>query len=221
METFVPATKVRRIVTVHHLEPSRTKSPFSRRGICVHMAAWRLRKAITTADVMVTQSQFTAKQVAEAYDVSRCRMAVVGSGASEEVFSSRSDASLDGLIPDHNPFLLVVGALDFRKGCDYLISLAREFQARNSPLKIACTAGTYGNAAQIAETEKNNQTYFCCRSFQARSCWPICARPSVSFDLAFGRVWFAHGRGNGSGLARGCGRDERNTGDFGWCGSSC
>jgi alpha-1,3-rhamnosyl/mannosyltransferase len=156
METFVPATKARRIVTVHHLELPQKISPFSRRGVRARVAAWRLREAISTADVLVTQSQFTGKQVSKAYDVSRCRMVVVGSGASQEIFSSRNDASLDGLIPDHNPFLLVVGALDFRKGSDHLISLARELQARNSPLKIICTAGTYGDATQIAEAKRQS-----------------------------------------------------------------
>lgn len=154
METYVPARKCRRIVTVHHLEPPSRTPLFSRQGVRARTASFRLSKAVTTADVLVTQSHFTCRQVVGNFDASKSRKVVVGSGASPDIFASRQDATLDGLVSHNEPFLLVVGALDLRKGSDYLIALARELQARSSKLKIICTAGTYGNAAQIAEAKK-------------------------------------------------------------------
>jgi alpha-1,3-rhamnosyl/mannosyltransferase len=150
METYVAARRRRRIVTVHHLEPPRQSPLLSRQVYRTRTAAWRLRKAITSADLVITQSTFTRGQVAERFGVPLDRMAVVGSGASSEMFAAQTDVALDGLVPDFRPYLLVAGAMDHRKGSDYLISLAKELQTRKSPLKIVCTAGTYGNPDYIA-----------------------------------------------------------------------
>jgi len=150
METFVPARRCRRIITVHHLEPESPAPLLSRKGLRTRTSAWRLRKAVTTAELVVAQSTFTRDTVARKFPASQERIQVVGSGVTEDHFDVSNNHNLDSLVTDFSPYVVVTGAMHDRKGTDYLLDLARLLARRASPVKIVCTAGLYGNPAYIS-----------------------------------------------------------------------
>jgi len=150
METFIPARRCKRVVTVHHLEPRAAASALSLQAVRQWRQDFRLRKALQTADLVVAQSAFTAREVVAQHHVSGARIAVVGSGVTEEYFGVPNNQDLDSLVPDFAPYVLVTGAMDKRKGTDYLLDLGRFLARCNSRIKIVCTAGLYGSPDYIA-----------------------------------------------------------------------
>lgn len=133
METYVPARKCRRIVTVHHIETSAS-----------WLAAFRLKKAIRTADLVVAQSTFTARQIISQFNVPEARIAVVGSGVDESFLARSREAPFELPPSPYAPYAISIGAFQLRKGSDYLFEMARELQRRGSPLKIVCPFGLRG-----------------------------------------------------------------------------
>lgn len=144
METYVPSRRCKRIVTVHHIETSSSDLPFSRAGLRQRLAAFRLRKAIRTADLVVAQSTFTAHEIMTQYGVPEARIAVVGSGVDESLFAQARDDSATPTSSPYAPYVVSVGAFQLRKGTDYLFAMARELQRIGSPLKIVCPFGLRG-----------------------------------------------------------------------------
>jgi glycosyltransferase involved in cell wall biosynthesis len=143
METYVPARRCRRIVTVHHIETPPPASLVSITGLRQRLAACRLHKAVVTADLIVAQSAFTAREIMAQYRVPEARLAVVGSGVDNELFTAPVGAALHGA-KDYAPYIISAGAFQPRKGTDYLFAMARELQRRGSPLKIICPFGLRG-----------------------------------------------------------------------------
>lgn len=143
METYVPARRCRRIVTVHHLEPRVKAAPFSGPALRQWRQDFRLRKAIRTADLIVAQSTFTRDAVVREFSAPMERMQVVGSGVDDELLESPpGSAALE--IAKFGPYIISPGAFQLRKGTDYLFAMARELQRRGSPLKIVCPFGLCG-----------------------------------------------------------------------------
>jgi len=101
----------------------------------------------------VAQSTFTRDAVVREFSAPMERMQVVGSGVTEEYFQVPQNRNLDALVPDYAPFILCTGAMDHRKGTDYMLNLARLLWRRKSPVKIVCTAGLYGNQDYIATAQ--------------------------------------------------------------------
>lgn len=143
METFVPTHKCKRIVTVHHIETS-SERPFWRADIRRRLAAVRLRKAIRTADLIVAQSTFTARQVMLEHSVPEARIAVIGSGVEESLLARNRETVDDVQSSPYSPYVICIGAFQLRKGSDYLFNVARELQRRGSSLKIVCPLGLLG-----------------------------------------------------------------------------
>lgn|GEM_PF-970213 len=144
METYVPARRCKRIVTVHHIETSSPDRPFSRAGLRQRLAAFRLKKAVRTADLVVAQSTFTAHEIMAQHDVPETRIAVVGSGVDESLLAQSRDDSATPAPSPYAPCVVSVGAFQLRKGTDYLFAMARELQRIGSPLKIVCPFGLRG-----------------------------------------------------------------------------
>jgi len=144
METYVPTRRCKRIVTVHHIETSSPDWPFSGAGLRQRLAAFRLRKAVRTADLVVAQSTFTAREIMTQHNVPDTRIAVVGSGVDESLLAQSRDDSATPTSPPYAPYVVSVGAFQLRKGTDYLFAMARELQRMRSPLKIVCPFGLRG-----------------------------------------------------------------------------
>lgn len=144
MESHVPARHCKRIVTVHHLEPLRADPPWTKNGFRERTRAWRFRKAITTADLIVVQSSFTGDQVHEQYGIARERMAVVGSGVDDSLLQPAVTTGTGAKAASYAPYVISAGAFQLRKGTDYLFAMARELQRRGSPVKIVCPFGSRG-----------------------------------------------------------------------------
>lgn len=153
MENYVPARRCKRIVTVHHLEPMRSAPLWTKRGFRERTRAWRLRKAITTADLIVVQSSFTGNQVHEQYGIARERMAVVGSGVDDSLLMPASETGAGNNAARYAPYVISAGAFQLRKGTDYLFAMARELQRRGSPLKIVCPFGSRGLAPFVDDVK--------------------------------------------------------------------
>lgn len=152
-ETFIPARRCKRIVTVHHLEPIIASPDFSRPWLAIRSREFRIRRATQTADVIVAQSTFTKTQVAERYGVSPERIHVVGSGVADELLATGASSwrpAPNGL----EPYVICAGAFHLRKGTDYLLRMARELARRGSPLKIVCPYGSRGAAALVEDARK-------------------------------------------------------------------
>ncbi len=144
METYVPARKCRRIVTVHHIETSLPSRIFSHAGIRQRPATFRLKKAVRTADLVVAQSTFTAREILAQHNVPEERIVVVGSGV-EDSLLARSDETTSEVPPSgYAPYIISIAAFQSRKGSDYLFAMARELQRRCSPLRIVCPLGKLG-----------------------------------------------------------------------------
>jgi alpha-1,3-rhamnosyl/mannosyltransferase len=150
METYVPTQQCRRIVTVHHLESPVVAHRLSVKTLKEKSRNFRLRKAIRTADLVVAQSTFTREGLVSRFLVPPERIRVVGSGVTEEYFAVPNNADLYSLAPDFSPYVLITGALDSRKGADYMLNVARLLAKRNSPVRLVCTAGLYGVPAYIS-----------------------------------------------------------------------
>lgn len=144
METYVPARRCKRIVTVHHLEPQLRASLLSRKGMRARTSAWRLRKAVSTADLLVAQSTFTKTQVMDEFDIPDAKIQVVGSGVDDELFAMPVGGATSCGASAYGPYIISAGAFQPRKGTDYLFAMARELQRRGSPLKIVCPFGLRG-----------------------------------------------------------------------------
>jgi alpha-1,3-rhamnosyl/mannosyltransferase len=143
METFTPARRCRRIVTVHHLESPAPAPLLSRDRLRQQLANWRLHKAVTTADVLVAQSAFTARETAARHGVPESRITLVGSGVDDELLTA-PPVAVSPAAREYGDFLVSPGAFQLRKGTDYLFALARELTRRGSPLKIVCPFGLRG-----------------------------------------------------------------------------
>jgi len=151
METYVPANRCRRIVTVHHFDPLTRCLPLSRTWCRERLRTLRLRRAITTAELVIAQSSFTKNMIIERYGLSPERIAVVGSGVAEADYED--SGSPKATLPEGvcEPYILSVGVFVSRKGADYLIALAQELRRRQSPLQIVCPVGIYGEPQYVAE----------------------------------------------------------------------
>jgi glycosyltransferase involved in cell wall biosynthesis len=143
METFTPARHCRRIVTVHHLESPSARPWYSCAGLRQRLADFRLHKAVTTADVLVAQSTFTARETAFRHGVPESSITVVGSGVDDELLTT-SPGEVPLAAREYGAYLISPGAFQLRKGTDYLFALARELHRRGSPLKIVCPFGLRG-----------------------------------------------------------------------------
>ncbi|MGO8926618.1 MAG: glycosyltransferase family 4 protein [Limisphaerales bacterium] len=150
METFVPARRCKRIVTVHHLEPPIHHRQLTAAHFRGQVRTRRLRKALATADLLVAQSTFTRDAVAREFSIPLERMKVVGSGVTRDLFDVPNNQGLDDLVPDYSPYVLSVGALERRKGTDYVLELAKLLLAKELPIRIVCTAGLYGDPSYIS-----------------------------------------------------------------------
>ena len=144
LETYVPARKCKRIVTVHHIEPPPSAALLSRAGIRRRLATHRLQKAVATADLIVAQSTFTAREIMAQHRVPESRLAVVGSGVDDTLLTAPPEAQASGNALTYAPYVVSAGAFQLRKGTDYLFAMARELQRRGSPLKIVCPFGLRG-----------------------------------------------------------------------------
>ena len=153
METYVPARRCRRIITVHHLEPRVKAAPFSGPALRQWRQDFRLRKAIRTADLIVAQSTFTRDAVVREFSAPMERMQVVGSGVDDELLEA-PPRSVSSEIAKFGSYVISPGAFQFRKGTDYLFAMARELQRRGSPLKIVCPFGLCGLPPFIDEVNK-------------------------------------------------------------------
>ncbi len=151
METYVPARRCKRIVTVHHLEPRATTSALSGRAFRQWRRDFRLRKALQTADLIVAQSTFTKMQVINTFAIPSETIQVVGGGVTEDCFDIRANHCCDSPVPDFSPYLVCTGAMEIRKGSDYLLDLAKALRRRGSPIRIVCTSGLYGDPRYISE----------------------------------------------------------------------
>jgi glycosyltransferase involved in cell wall biosynthesis len=148
LETYTPAHRCKRIVTVHHLEPPAPAPLLSRAGLRQRLADFRLHRAVSTADVLVAQSTYTARETAARHGVPAERIAVVGSGVQDELLAPGRPEELP---TSHAPYVISVGAFQSRKGSDYLIEMARELQRRGSPLRIVCPLATLGYEEYLKE----------------------------------------------------------------------
>ncbi len=144
LETYVPTQKCKRIVTVHHIEAPVARSLFSRTGLRQRLATVRLNKAVRTADLIVAQSTFTARQIMTQHHVPENRVVVVGSGVEESLLAQRHDGNAASATSPYTPYVISAGAFQLRKGTDHLFAMARELQRRESPLKIVCPFGLRG-----------------------------------------------------------------------------
>lgn len=152
-ETYIPATSARRIVTVHHLEPPVKGPSFNLSGMRARTAAWRFRRAILSADLVVTQSHFTSRQVTEAYNISESKMVVIGGGVDKALIESTVDLSTLHSRANYGDYVISIGAFQLRKGTDYLFAMARELLRRGSLLKIVCPYGLRGSASFTEEVK--------------------------------------------------------------------
>jgi len=143
-ETYVPTRCHRRIVTVHHLEPPFMGNPLSPQAIGEWRQEWRQRKALRSADLVVTQSNFTKNQVHARYGISLDKIFVVGSGVEDSLVDPAGLATINPRAAAYTPYVISTGAFHPRKGTDYLFAMARELQRRGSPLKIVCPFGIRG-----------------------------------------------------------------------------
>lgn len=157
METYMPARRCRRIVTVHHFDPPTVAPALSMQNLREKVYSYRLRKAITTADLVVAQSSFTGAQIRERYGVPPERLAVVGSGVEPELFAPAVKGEEEARMQIAGRFIISVGAFQPRKGSDYLIGMGRELLRRKSPLKIVCPFAVRGlpNLVEEARTLPN------------------------------------------------------------------
>lgn len=151
LETYVPARRCRRIVTVHHVETPAPAPLLSSAGMRQRLAAHRLHRAVSTADLVVAQSTFTAQTIMAQHDVAERRMAVVGSGVDDALLDDAPPAALHPSVAAYAPFVISPGAFQLRKGTDYLFAMARELLQRGSPVKIVCPFAVKGTAHFIEE----------------------------------------------------------------------
>lgn len=151
-ETFIPARHCKRIVTVHHLEPVLDTVALSRRRVTQFGQNLRLRKALTTADLVVAQSTFTKTEVTQRFPVPSSRIEVVGSGVSNKLLAQgASDWRPE--VTNLEPYVISAGAFHPRKGTDYLFAMARELARRDSLLRIVCPYGSEGVPSLVREAK--------------------------------------------------------------------
>jgi glycosyltransferase involved in cell wall biosynthesis len=137
-EAFVATAKAKLAVTVHDVAAFEPDLPWSKSA--KHQ---RLRKSFKLmfrqmkrhAAVFLTVSDFSRQRLAELQSIDPARIAVVGNGVEEEYFEP-ADADEMWHINKPNPYIIMVGGINERKGGDDVIRLAQLLLAKKSPLRI-------------------------------------------------------------------------------------
>ncbi len=171
METYVPTRRCKRIVTVHHIERTWPAALLSRASVRQRLAAYRLRKAVQTADLIVAQSTFTAREIMVQHNVPEARIAVVGSGIEESLLARSKETATDISPSPYAPHVISIGAFQLRKGSDYLFEMARELQRRGSPIKICLPLRLAGLPPFTETSEVAAQRRRVGLRSAAKNCW--------------------------------------------------
>ncbi|PIR03449.1 MAG: hypothetical protein COV60_00210 [Candidatus Magasanikbacteria bacterium CG11_big_fil_rev_8_21_14_0_20_43_7] len=146
------------ILIVHDLSYYHYPSFFSYKGRIWHRAV-RAKKQITHADVIITPSQHTARDVADVYEVEKERIHIVYPGVCSHLQSDQKHTVAEVIQTYNLPetFLLFLGTLEPRKNIDGILDAYRcsSYLKKKIPLIFAGSLGYKGSLykAMIEQTE--------------------------------------------------------------------
>jgi glycosyltransferase involved in cell wall biosynthesis len=137
-EAYVATRKAKLAVTIHDVAAFEPDLPWS--NTPQHQ---RFRKSFDVmfrqmkrhAAVFLTVSEFSRQRLAELQGIELSRIAVVGNGVEEEYYQSPGPDE-SWTIHQPNPYILVVGGINLRKGGEHIVRLAKLLLERKSRLRI-------------------------------------------------------------------------------------
>lgn len=149
---FLPIrSKTRVIVTVHDVGFKRFPELYKPIQIWYH--DWTMKKIRRRAQVIVTDSEFSRREIMELYQIPVEKIKVVYLGYDEQKYFFRADSDAD-TFKKYNltkPYLLYIGRLEKKKNIGNLVAAFAMLKDKNPDLKLALV----GNAGNDFEAIKN------------------------------------------------------------------
>jgi glycosyltransferase involved in cell wall biosynthesis len=155
-EAFFPTRKAKLAVTVHCVNWFERSLPWFDEP-AVRRTRKRLQtlfeKIVKRADLIFVVSEFLKVRFCELFNADPCKVVVVGNGAEEEFFDVGRMRSA-GEVLDTPPYALAIGALESRKGAEYVLGFARSLQRSEPGVRIVVAGGDCGDRHFVDEANK-------------------------------------------------------------------
>jgi glycosyltransferase involved in cell wall biosynthesis len=133
-EDYVARSWAKLAVTIHDPRPFEDRLPWSQSQEEVsYRARWQpiLTRLVERADVVLTVSEYSRHRMVEVMGISPEKIVIVGNGVEDHFFLNSAES-----IEEPNPYILMVGGLQPRKGHTHIMELSRLLQRANSGLRI-------------------------------------------------------------------------------------
>lgn len=152
MEVFLPNRRGKAAATVHCVGwfeqelPWYTNQDTRRQRRRFRPVLWRV---LRDADRILTVSIFLKTRIVNLFGGDPKRIAVVGNGVEDEFF--HLPASIDRPLNVDSSYLLVIAALEARKGAQYVLSLARALLTAEPATQVIIAGGACGYEEFLAQ----------------------------------------------------------------------
>ena len=137
-EAYVPTKTGRLAVTIHDVaafEPDLPWSHTDNHHRFLKRTAMMLRRMLADDALFLTVSEFSRRRLSELQSIDPSRIAVVGNGVEDEFFQPPAEDEV-WRIGQSDPYILIVGGINERKGGEHVIRVAQLLLDRKSPLRI-------------------------------------------------------------------------------------
>jgi len=154
VEAYVPSRTARTAATIHCVNWFDPEVPWYRsRGTRSERLRLgpRWRAICSRSTVVLTVSEFLKRRICQLFKVDPARVAVIGNAAEEEYFAVANTPA----VISANPYVLVIGGLNQRKGGDYIFPVARELANRDPRFKIKIAGRSEQSYAEKAASYPN------------------------------------------------------------------
>jgi len=152
-EDYVARRHAKLAVTIHDPRPFEDRLYWSQSPDEVaYRAHWQpiLMRLVERADVVLTVSEYSRQRIAEVMGISSERIVIVGNGV-EDFFYLNSSVSIEGT----DPYIVMVGGLQPRKGHIHIMELSRLIKRSNSRLRIRVAGKGDAHCEQEAKMAGN------------------------------------------------------------------
>ncbi len=155
-EAYVSTSK-KLAVTIHDVAAFETDLPWSntKNHQRLRRSFGRMFDRMKRRDTLfLTVSEFSRRRLAELQSIDLSRIVVVGNAVEDDYFQPANTIESPGP-GDADPYILLVGGINQRKGGEHIIRLAQLLQERKSPLKLK-VAGLHEDALLQRALQLNN-----------------------------------------------------------------
>ncbi|TYQ30265.1 glycosyltransferase family 4 protein [Pseudanabaena sp. UWO310] len=139
MQTYIPISKCPVAITLHDIQAFETDLPWSHtwqhKLFRFKWSGW-VNRALSDSRIIFTVSEFSKHRIVELLNVDPQKIIVVGNGVEPQFFDISTVDPNTLIRPIAEPYILVIGGLKFKKGADYVLSVARELKLHKSDLQI-------------------------------------------------------------------------------------